>query len=718
MAQDDRNWQPLRDLARPFDANLESLATRDLVLATALANLAPETEYLVAPACDRVHLARRNPGSSDVEYLPNPVPPAAAAQVVARLYPSGKCTEPVLIAGLDQGWLWQSVFALPIDTPHAPGHTPPLYLLTVDLERLWAVLHLHDWRAMLSHPRTRIFAGTDAVERATRAMIDRPEVPFPRLCVTIDPKTWPAGTSIDSVTNTALHSAGARAKRLNDQVALAYGGLSIDELATRFASGRKLRVMGITSRFTTFLQYSMRDWLGAFEALGHQTRMVIEPDESAQLNRIAFAQASAEFRPELILMIDHYRGEFSGLPTNVPWVMWIQDQLPNILRPEAGAAQTEFDYTIGYGRAECVYRYGYPSERFLPVMVPTNEVRFQPRRLSSDEYARYGCDISFVSHCSSPAELVLAAELARQSAPEAKALLERAFAKLESRYGQGECVAMPFEFRRIIDESCNEIGVTLDDGSALMNVLTARFNNTMFRHQTLGWLADLAEQQHLRLHLYGRGWENHPRFARYARGIADNETQLSAIYRASHINLQVSPFGAAHQRVFDGLSAGAFFLFRACPGDRADRIYRDLWNWCVAHNVRTDHQLQTRADDHVRAWIDELTRINGREPFELGYDFVSELSVTAADGFSRNAATLWDQYDQVAFDSREQLHRLVRHFLHDDAGRAAITRDMRQRVLERMTYKSVASRTIELISRDLTRRALNERSTERTSLAA
>ena len=50
--------------------------------------------------------------------------------------------------------------------PAFPGYTPPLYFVTHDLERLWCVLHLHDWRELLAHSRVRLFAGADCVQRA------------------------------------------------------------------------------------------------------------------------------------------------------------------------------------------------------------------------------------------------------------------------------------------------------------------------------------------------------------------------------------------------------------------------------------------------------------------------------------------------------------------------------------------------------------------------
>ena len=80
---------------------------------------------------------------------------------------------------------------------------------------------------------------------------------------------------------------------------------------------------------------------------------------------------------------------------------------------------------------------------------------------------------------------------------------------------------------------------------------------------------------------------------------------------------------------------------------------------------------------------------------------MNELSVCTAGGFVRNASTLWGEYDRVAFTSKQDLHDRVQHFLLDDADRAQVTRAMRDRVLECMTYKAVAKQTMEFVTNDL-----------------
>ena len=339
-------------------------------------------------------------------------------------------------------------------------------------------------------------------------MANNLHLPVPRLSVTVDPNTWTPGTSIDTVTSFAVQAASNRLRQTSLRLDADYSSYNAVDAMTD--SSRPLRIMGITSRFTTFLQYSMRDWLEAFEQLGHDTMLVIEPQDAAQFNAITFAEECQRFRPDMIVMIDHFRGEFAGLPTNIPFVMWIQDQLPHLFSDHAGQAQKECDYTIGYGRDDCVYKHGYPADRFMPAMVGTNPRRFIPRRIRGDEYERFACDVSFVSHCSTPAKALLDHEIAKQSTPESKRVLSAIFERLQARYDAGESVTMRHEFMSIIGDVLGAMKMRVDNAAPLLNIFTHKINNALFRHQALEWLAELD----VRLHLYGRGWENNPTFAR------------------------------------------------------------------------------------------------------------------------------------------------------------------------------------------------------------
>jgi spore maturation protein CgeB len=74
----------------------------------------------------------------------------------------------------------------------------------------------------------------------------------------------------------------------------------------------------------------------------------------------------------------------------------------------------------------------------------------------------------------------------------------------------------------------------------------------------------------------------------------------------------------------------------------------------------------------------------------------------AADGdYTGSAKSVWPEYDQVSFDSADTLRARLTHYLEHREEREAITRTMRQRVIDRLTYTATTRRLLDFISNDL-----------------
>jgi hypothetical protein len=697
------NWQSVRELRRQFQANLDGLRTRDNTLSQALAKHVPTVEYVFSGDAQRIQLGRQS--AERIDPLPNPVPPASAREIAHKLFPTGRCTEPAMVAGLDHGWLWQAIYQLECSTPATPGHRPPLYFLASDIERLWLLMHVHDWSNLLADARIQLFVGLDAVSQCQRSMLDRPQIPWAKLCVTIDPQLWQRHSSgngpasVDTLWQHAHQGANARMQQLNRQIEALYAGTDVKALARRLR-GEKLRIFGITSYFTTFLKHSMGDWLDAMAALGHDTRLVMEQADHEIANPICFADAILDFKPDLILMIDHYRGEITGLPKQIPCVMWVQDNLPNIFSARAGAAQGPRDYCLGFGRLNLRDSFGYPEQRFLPAQVGVNEARFTPQPLSTIDRQTHACDVSFVSHASIPATVLLTEQLNRAD-PAGRKLLIDIFEQMRGVYDAGTAITQPLHIRQMIENALMRQRGQIDETvkRQLLDFFNQKINNALFRHQALTWAADLD----VNLHVYGRGWEQHPRFGKFARGIACNQTQLCTIFQTSRINLQITPFGSVHQRLFEGLAAGGFFLLRYVPGDEIERVYRELGSWCAENGIETDIELRTRATPQVRSLLQHAGELVGLDPFQAGHSLIEVLRLSHDGGYIRSAATVWDEYDKVSFRSASQLKARVTHFLSNETERRAIADSMRRVVIERFTYRTISQRLLEFVADDLAR---------------
>lgn len=699
-------WTPLKLLRERLNANCNALAARRPGLAELLRSFVPSQTYYVLAMGDQVQLGAATPAG--VQPLPHPLPPAAARQIASKLCPSGSYTAPVLVTGEDLGWLWNALYQLPCQVPAAPGHRPPMFCLVRDVERLWIMLHIQDWAKLLGDERVRLFVGSDAFEQFRASLSQDSAVPWPRSSVVLDPTLWPAGATIDGIVNQAGAALMQRFNALQtkltaqhaNQTASALAGIYGD--ATR-GDGRPLNILGITSRYTTFLQYSMRDWLAAFERLGHRTKLVIESADHEMTGAVAFAEACADFSPDLIVVIDHFRKELGGLPENVPVAMWVQDALPNLFNPAAGAAQGPRDYSLGFGRLRMVREFGYPQSRYMSAVVGLDEARFAPRELSPQEQERFGGEVAFVSHASQPADQIIAEEVRRLGSGDAARLLGAIYEQLRGVYAAGGAVTEPIELQRMIDRAAADLRVGIPPAQmpALLDLFNQRVNNALFRHQSLLWLAEMGVD----LRIWGRGWEKHPQLGCFARGVAENAAQLPCIYQASKINMQVTPHGAVHQRLMEGIAAGGFFLIRNVPGDDVEREFQAIWQWCRSANITSDDDLKRLAPPEVQSHISRLVELQKQDPFEVG-SFYSQLEASEDDGYIRSASTVFaTDYDAVAYRTKSELTAKVTHFLNSADERRERAKSMRQVVLDRFTYTATTKRLLKFIADDLAKQS-------------
>ncbi len=675
-------WTPLAALGSRLADNLAALATRDPELSARMARVAPQT-YFVRPTPAGLALGVGRP---DVRELPLLIPAATALNTAQSLCPSGHCEAPLLVAGEDQGWLWDRLYRMPCRSDIS-GWRPPLYFVLPDLERLWVLLHLHDWRTLLADARVRLFAGPDAVARLGESMVADLACPLPHRWAIADPTLFPTGTDFDALRARAVERREAGFQR-NRDIAAAYA-------PTLPGPGSRLRVLGLTSRYTTFLQHSMRDWLAAFDRLGHQTRLVIDAADHEVCGEQYRARACAEFQPDLIVVIDHGRRTVGGLPPDVPVVMWVQDHMDHIYSAESGAAQGPRDFCLGFGRLQLSKRYGYPADRFVPACVGVNDERFAPTPISPAERDAFACDVSYVSHASALADVLLTERVQQLESADGARLYRDMFDRTVAHYESGGPALLEPGVRTMLRAAMDATGVRCQGPAetTATRFFQTSIGNALFRHQTLRWVSDLGVD----LRVYGRGWEQHPTLARHARGTADNAGQLSAIYRASRINLQAIVTGAVHQRLLDGLAAGGFFLIRRTPVDALGRHYLTLWDWCQRHGIADEADFRRRADDAVRRACRAVDQILGYDAATSDLPLFDILQTCADADFMNTATAVWPEYDRVAFGDAAELRSRMATFLTDDPARHAVAMAMREPVIERASYRRITGRLLDLI---------------------
>src|SRR5690606_16840543 len=90
-----------------------------------------------------------------------------------------------------------------------------------------------------------------------------------------------------------------------------------------------------------------------------------------------YQEAIAEFEPDIFLMIDHLRAEFSQvIPAHLPVLTWDQDALPHVFTPAHIAGMSPLDVVVGLPKIACLARMGASPQQFFATVMPTNPRRW------------------------------------------------------------------------------------------------------------------------------------------------------------------------------------------------------------------------------------------------------------------------------------------------------------------------------------------------------
>ena len=299
---------------------------------------------------------------------------------------------------------------------------------------------------------------------------------------------------------------------------------------------------------------------------------------------------------------------------------------------------------------------------------------------------RLTCDVSFVSDDSSPPETLVAREAERVQRTVPPAVMWDVFQRMRGEYATGGILPHSSFVTTRVRQALVAAAVELpDDQLPPLIDFFDHLNRVMFQHQTIAWLAG----GDFRLHLYGRGWEEHSTFAQFARGVIEGDAMRIAVHRASRINLAAGAYGAVDQRVIEGVSVGGFFLMRFCAADLIERFFPPLHAFCDEHRITSNADLSERASADVRRLMEFASRTLGLDVLDAWPDFVGALRAADEAGYARSAATVWPQYPSVCFSTRDELIGLVGRYLYDVPERQRLADEMRRQLAGRMQQRHV-----------------------------
>ncbi len=471
---------------------------------------------------------------------------------------------PVTIEGASPPW---TLLEIARRTPPDPtGLQIALRLVQADPMELLDGLALADLTDVIASGRLELFVGPDACGRLAESIRSSFDL---QVCgpVFVSPSVRTRVTPDVQQTIASLHAEQVRETEACAVLVTArYAERDESYWAHRYASatdgsGPPLRVLLPSCRYSTFVRHASDDLADAFRRAGHEAQILIEPADHTRLSKLAYHRAFESFDPDLVLFINYPRHAMREcVPSDVPYVCWIQDAMPHLFDDDAGRGFGPLDFVLGHLHEALFTSHHYPLDRAIPMPVVASASKFVYRDAPTER------EILYVGHQSETPDALherLVSELAADD--RMRALLEAVRPRVVeiARDAMERNVAK--SLRNATAETAREVFGVEPDPRAVEHAArryATPLADRVFRHDTLAWAARIAERRDWRLSIHGRGWDTHPTLAPYARGEVSHDDALAHLYRTSAVNLHFSTTTLAHQRVVECALAGGLPVCR------------------------------------------------------------------------------------------------------------------------------------------------------------
>ncbi len=329
------------------------------------------------------------------------------------------------------------------------------------------------------------------------------------------------------------------------------------------------RIVVFTTRFSTYIRHAAEDVAEVLRRLGCDVLVSMEPDDHSTPSAAGILGVVERQHPDLILLINMLRSQMPDcLPKHVPVLTWIQDAMPHLFDGKSGRAFGEYDFVMGHLHPEMFSDFGFPRERSLASFVLASDVTFHDAPADEHARARFSCEVAYVSNQSETAEQFRDRVLAREDSQlPAPRVLGRLY-PLVVDAAAGAGVVGPGlidQLRDVTLEAFHAAGFAAPSPQVFawtLHSIVHPLAERVLRQQMVHWAAELCDRKGWRLHLYGKGWDAHARFGRFAQGILAHGDDLRLAYQCARVQLHAGLGGVNHQRVLECALSGGCTLIR------------------------------------------------------------------------------------------------------------------------------------------------------------
>jgi hypothetical protein len=636
--------------------------------------------FLASPSGSIV-IARRGEGDQFHALSKTSDPSEAARKLLSKATASKPPQDPIVVSGFGDGYLISALTEAP--PPPIGCGVRPVYLIEADPLLALAQLMAHDWSGRdqaIHDPRFHWFIGEDAPAKY-EALLAR------------DLMLKPPSTSIAAETESkgkvgqALKQTRQRVDRISRearrQVEAYYQTFTCEALTV--GVGRRPRVLLLGSRFdgpdpadaTTAApaDHPIAEAQQAFQRLGWRTMTAIEPSPAHRLTPASLRASLAHYKPDLVFSAGQLRSHYPEVfPENLPFCCWVPKGLH--MRFTEAEPWGPRDLLLAEPGSPIPAALGISDVQVVQ-LPPFSRVPTLP-----EAWLAEGHDLVFFADAPNP-------DVQQTDDP----LVQRCVSQLQQRFERNASLPSLGHLGRLIYDAA------LAEGRALSHRDLCGFvarlmplHRSLYQQQTAAWAVEAAESLELNFAIFGKGWEQHAEFSRFAREPEPTGPERDQVLRNANLTLLSEPGLCLSVPLLRTLFAGGFTLIRHHPADFA---LPSLWQ-----AQQTDDQPGVRSG---KDFDQHLASAKALLPAGLGHDVDAKQWVNGCrdcewiDGRSEPL----EGYDQLQFSSSEELKARVQRWLPDPTGRQAMIAPVRETALRRLGGAAVMRRTLRIIGQRL-----------------
>ncbi len=363
-----------------------------------------------------------------------------------------------------------------------------------------------------------------------------------------------------------------------------YSKLTTEKIIEKIKN-KSARIGLMVSKWTTALQYYIRDCHEAFKKMGFESEIFCEKDSFCQIcgsNVYETVNYLFNFKPDIILVIDHFRWAWPVIPKELVFICWIMDHMPHLFDKNSAAKITNLDLILSlYYSHQSFKKIGYPKEQLMPGPVPANSYIYRKYQLSEEENRQFSCDICIISNSGNAMEA-----LNKNVFDGYKNMPDLEFVKkiktiyteiyniiFDSIYNEKKHYYHDETFKLFKEYFMDRTKIVSQIEE--INKLVFRFwgdvITCIYKDTAILWL----HEKRYNIKLWGRAWPSHPILKNYAMGVAPNGEIMSKILNASKISIGLTPNVTLHPRVAESLLSECLYMGNDIPQGE---------DWCSARN--------------------------------------------------------------------------------------------------------------------------------------